>query len=119
MRGNQGSYWYVLVTLVLIVGLVTWFLLQPGGQASSPSVAAADVAPATPEPSPPPQSTGPSTPEVVGLVALLIVPIAGIVVIARLQQRRKAAYRDAARQQKEAARAADMSAARRDQNLPS
>lgn len=114
MRWNRATGWYFVATLVLIAGLTAWFSLQSGGQAR-PRTATARTAATDPEPASK-DASGPSVLEMVGLTALLVIPIGAIVIIVRLQRRRKAAYRDAARIQKEEARAAEITANRRDQN---
>lgn len=115
MRWNRGTWWCFATTLVLMVGLAAWFSLGSGGQANR-RTATAQTTPAeskadTEDPD------GSSFILNAGLVALLIIPVGAIVIIARLQQRRKAAYREAARTRKEEVRAAEISANRRDQNL--
>jgi hypothetical protein len=103
MRGSRDNWWYLIATVALVAGLATWFSL-PSFDSASPRSASAQTDSAQTSPD---DSSG-STIETVGLIALLVIPLAAIIVIARLQHRRKAAFRDAARIQREQARAAEL-----------
>ena len=57
-----------------------------------------------------PKDDRPRLVEYLGVGAVLVIPIGFIIVIAHLQRRRRQAYRDAAKQQKDEARAASRTA---------
>jgi len=106
MRGSHDNWWYLIATVMLVAGLAVWFSL-PSLDTASPRSASAQTDSADAAPAPRNDPSG-SAVETVGLIALLVIPLAAILVIARLQHRRKAAFRDAARIQREQARAAEL-----------
>ena len=102
--------WYVVTTVVLVIGLVAWFSLQASVEPHAAMAQGTAIEKADPSAAPasdrPPESSGFGPFEIAGLVLLLTVPVVFIVLIARLQHRRWKAYREAARKQKDEAHAA-------------
>ena len=98
--------WYLITTVMMLLALTGWLVLEQRLAVGPGRAHAADAEKPPAEPAP--QTSGHSLPEVIGLIALLVIPLAFMVVIARLQQRRRKAYKEARKQQRDEARAAEM-----------
>lgn len=98
---------YVVATVTLVALLVVWFAVQERLVGTQAAVGATtDTANA--EARPTNKDVGRSIPEIIGLVAVVVAPLGALVLIIRLQKRRRAAFKKAARRQKQEARAAEL-----------
>lgn len=98
---------YVAATIGLIALLVVWFAVQERFT-STPGVVGAATDTVSAEGQPITEDAGRSIPEIAGLVAIVVLPLGALVLIIRLQRRRRAAFREAMRHQKQEARAAEL-----------
>lgn len=108
--------WYIFTTLAIAIALAVWFTV-PQGQDTAPGQLHAADQEAEPAQESAPAQGGHSLPAIIALAAVLAVSVGFVIVLARLQQRRRKAFKEAAKLQKEEARAAAMARKARDQDI--